>query len=111
MGEFGVFGFYPNKPITTGEGGMLVTRNRELAETVRALRNQGRRPADGWLDHSLLGYNYRLSEINCALGLSQINRIDAILARREDRAACYREHLRTVSELTLPVFEAEAGRA
>ncbi len=110
LGEFGVFGFYPNKPITTGEGGMLVTRNRELAETVRALRNQGRRSSDGWLDHSLLGYNYRLSEINCALGLSQMSRIDAILAQREERAACYREHLRTVPELTLPVFETEGGR-
>lgn len=111
MAEFGVFGFYPNKPITTGEGGMLVTRNRELAETVRALRNQGRRPADGWLDHSLLGYNYRLSELNCALGLSQMSRIDAILAQREDRAACYRELLRAVPELTLPVFETESGRS
>ncbi len=110
LGDFGVFGFYPNKPITTGEGGMLVTRNRGLAETVRALRNQGRRPADSWLDHSLLGYNYRLSEINCALGLSQWKRIGAILTRREGRAACYREHLRGVPELVLPVFETAGGR-
>lgn len=110
LGDFGVFGFYPNKPITTGEGGMVVTRDRQLADTIRALRNQGRRPADGWLDHSLLGYNYRLSEINCAMGCSQMKRIDAILARRENRAACYREHLRDVPELTLPVFEIAAGR-
>jgi perosamine synthetase len=110
IGDLGVFGFYPNKPITTGEGGMLVTRDGRLAETIRALRNQGRRAADGWLDHTLLGYNYRLSEINCALGLSQMHRIDAILAQRENRAACYREHLRMVSELTLPVFEIAAGR-
>ncbi|MGC9949036.1 MAG: DegT/DnrJ/EryC1/StrS family aminotransferase [Bryobacteraceae bacterium] len=110
IGDLGVFGFYPNKPITTGEGGMLVTRDRALAETVRALRNQGRRPADGWLDHTLLGYNYRLSEINCALGLSQMSRIESILARRENRAACYREHLRAVPELTLPVFEIAGGR-
>jgi perosamine synthetase len=110
LGDFGVFGFYPNKPITTGEGGMVVTGNRQLADTVRALRNQGRRPADGWLDHSLLGYNYRLSEINCALGLSQMKRIDAILARRENRAACYAEHLRDVPALTLPVFETAEGR-
>jgi perosamine synthetase len=110
LGDFGVFGFYPNKPITTGEGGMVVTRDRQLADTIRALRNQGRRPADGWLDHSLLGYNYRLSEINCALGLSQMKRIDAILARRENRAACYREHLRSVAEVALPVFETSGGR-
>jgi perosamine synthetase len=110
IGNFGVFGFYPNKPITTGEGGMLVTRNRQLAETVRALRNQGRRLADGWLDHTLLGYNYRLSEINCALGLSQMNRIESMLARRANRAALYREHLRAFPELTLPVFETAEGR-
>ena len=110
IGDFGVFGFYPNKPITTGEGGMVVTRDGQLADTIRALRNQGRRTADGWLDHSLLGYNYRLSEINCALGLSQMNRLDSILARRENRAACYREHLRTVPELTLPIFETPDGR-
>jgi perosamine synthetase len=110
LGDLGVFGFYPNKPITTGEGGMVVTRDRDLAETIRALRNQGRRPTDGWLDHTLLGYNYRLSEINCALGLSQMRRIDSILAQRENRAACYREHLRTVLELILPVFEIAAGR-
>ena len=109
-GGLGDFGFYPNKPITTGEGGMVVTGNRQLADTIRALRNQGRRPADGWLDHSLLGYNYRISEINCALGCSQMKRIDAILARRENRAACYREQLRDVPELTLPVLEIAEGR-
>jgi perosamine synthetase len=110
IGDFGVFGFYPNKPITTGEGGMLVTRDRQLAESVRALRNQGRRTVDGWLDHTLLGYNYRLSEINCALGLSQMSRIESMLARRANRAALYREHLRTFPELTLPVFETASGR-
>ncbi|MGO9093619.1 MAG: DegT/DnrJ/EryC1/StrS family aminotransferase [Bryobacteraceae bacterium] len=110
FGDFGVFGFYPNKPITTGEGGMLVTRDRQLAETVRALRNQGRRPADGWLDHSLLGYNYRLSELNCALGLSQMRRIDSILAQRADRVACYREHLRSIPDVAVPVFDSAGGR-
>ncbi len=110
IGDLGVFGFYPNKPITTGEGGMVVTRDRELAETMRALRNQGRRPADGWLDHALLGYNYRISEINCALGLSQMSRLEGILAQRENRAACYREQLREVPGLVLPVFEMAAAR-
>lgn len=110
IGDLGVFAFYPNKPITTGEGGMAVTRDAALAEAMRALRNQGRRPRDGWLEHSLLGYNYRLSEINCALGISQMERIESILARRENRAALYREHLRAVTDVTLPVFEIAGGR-
>jgi perosamine synthetase len=109
-GKFGVFGFYPNKPITTGEGGMVVTGDGRLADSIRALRNQGRRPNDGWLDHDLLGYNYRLSEINCALGLSQMSRLETMLARRADRAARYREELRQIQDLVLPVFETEAGR-
>jgi perosamine synthetase len=110
LGAFGVFGFYPNKPITTGEGGMLVTSDARLAATVRALRNQGRMPDDGWLDHRLLGYNYRLSEMNCALGLSQMQRIEPILARREDRARRYSEQLRAVPEVTLPPLEIAYGR-
>ncbi|MGA2740800.1 MAG: DegT/DnrJ/EryC1/StrS family aminotransferase [Bryobacteraceae bacterium] len=110
IGDLGVFAFYPNKPITTGEGGMVVTRDRGLADTMRALRNQGRQTADGWLDHTLLGYNYRLSEINCALGLSQMQRLENILTQRENRAACYLEHLRAVPELTLPVFQIADGR-
>jgi perosamine synthetase len=109
-GEFGVFGFYPNKAITTGEGGMLVTRDRRLAETVRALRNQGRSPADGGFDHGLLGYNYRIAEINCALGLSQMNRIEGILARREDRAKRYCEHLQTNADVVAPPMSIARGR-
>jgi perosamine synthetase len=85
VGSFGnaaVFAFYPNKQITTGEGGMIVTRRPELAQRIRALRNQGRYDNDDWLQHAELGYNYRLSEMNCALGLAQLNRIDEILERR-----------------------------
>src|ERR1039458_5427823 len=77
---------------------------------MRALRNQGRRPEDGWLDHAQLGYNYRLSEMNCALGLSQMSRIDGILARREDRALCYYEHLKTVPGLILPELSTAEAR-
>ncbi len=94
FGAFGVFSFYPNKPITTGEGGVLVTNDASLASTVKALRNQGRTEQDGWLDHSLLGYNYRLGEINCALGVAQLERIEAILQRREKLARRYCEILR-----------------
>ncbi|HUB83840.1 MAG TPA: DegT/DnrJ/EryC1/StrS family aminotransferase [Bryobacteraceae bacterium] len=103
IGDLGVFAFYPNKPITTGEGGMVTTRDAKTADTIRALRNQGRRPTDGWLDHSLLGYNFRISEMNCALGIAQMRRIDEILARRAAAAARYFEELRGVPGLTLPV--------
>jgi perosamine synthetase len=109
IGDFGVFGFYPNKPITTGEGGMVVTRDSRMAETIRALRNQGRMESDGWLDHRLLGYNYRLSELNCALGLEQMKRIDDILDRREALAVQYSEELQSLPEVTTPLTN--AGRA
>ena len=82
---------------------MLVTRNAALAQTVRALRNQGRREADGWLEHSLLGFNYRISEMNCALGLAQLGRIDSILSRRESVAGFYFEELRNEANLILPL--------
>jgi perosamine synthetase len=109
IGDFGVFGFYPNKPITTGEGGMVVTRNSQMADTIRALRNQGRRESDGWLDHRLLGYNYRLSELNCALGLEQMKRIDDILDRREALAIQYSEELQAISEVITPPLKMRDG--
>lgn len=89
LGDTGVFAFYPNKQITTGEGGVMVTKDSELAATARALRNQGRRDCDDWYQHSELGYSYRLSEMNCALGIEQLKRIDAILPRRESIAKSY----------------------
>jgi perosamine synthetase len=111
IGDFGVFGFYPNKPITTGEGGMVVTRDARFAETMRALRNQGRSADDGWLEHSLLGYNYRLSEINCALGVAQVKRLNAILETREAVAMRYAKELRLVPEVIVPPLKIEDGRA
>lgn len=96
FGALGVFSFYPNKPITTGEGGVLVTNDSALASTVKALRNQGRTEHDDWLQHSLLGYNYRLPEINCALGVAQLSRIETILTRREALARRYCELLRDI---------------
>jgi perosamine synthetase len=109
IGDLGVFGFYPNKPITTGEGGMVVTRDARLAEIMRALRNQGRRPEDGWLEHSLLGYNYRLSEMNCALGVSQMKRLGGILKAREAVAIRYSKALQAVPEVTVPDLRIEGG--
>ncbi len=110
IADLGVFAFYPNKPITTGEGGLVVTRDAALAETIRALRNQGRRPRDGWLEHRLLGCNYRISEINCALGLAQLKRINSILNCREALAARYSELLRTIPEVTAPLMAIKDGR-
>jgi perosamine synthetase len=102
LGDAGVFGFYPNKQITTGEGGMVVTHSKEIAATVKALRNQGRRDSQDWFQHTELGYNYRISEMNCALGVAQLKRIDQILQRREEVAALYAQKLCGVKELTLP---------
>ncbi|GAG36069.1 unnamed protein product, partial [marine sediment metagenome] len=86
VGAFGgmsVFAFYPNKQITTGEGGMVLTDEDDLADMCVSLRNQGRAKDSGWLSHERLGYNYRLSDINCALGIVQLSRIDEIKAKRK----------------------------
>jgi perosamine synthetase len=110
IGDVGVFAFYPNKPITTGEGGMVVTRDAAMAETMRALRNQGRRPGDGWTDHRLLGYNYRISELNCALGVSQMKRLGPMLAQREAAAIRYAKELAAVPEVIPPLLTMDGGR-
>ncbi|MGC8550911.1 MAG: DegT/DnrJ/EryC1/StrS family aminotransferase [Acidobacteriaceae bacterium] len=93
FGHAAVFAFYPNKQITTGEGGMVVTRDAALADRIRALRNQGRYPSDDWFQHTELGYNYRISEINCVLGLRQLQRIESILQQRERVARAYHQRL------------------
>jgi perosamine synthetase len=102
FGAAGVFAFYPNKQITTGEGGMIVTRSAQLAERMRALRNQGRYPGSDWFQHQELGFNYRLSEISCALGIVQLRRVDEILARRAEVAAAYDQLLQDVDGVSLP---------
>lgn len=93
LGDVGVFAFYPNKQITTGEGGMIVTNDDEIARIARSMRNQGRGEGAGWLTHERLGYNFRMSDINCALGLTQLGRIDEILARRTHVAGMYLQRL------------------
>src|SRR5215467_3681455 len=84
-----VFAFYPNKQMTTGEGGMIVTDDTAWDALFRSLRNQGRDVFDGWLQHSRLGWNYRLDEMSAALGLVQVERLDEILARRARVADAY----------------------
>ena len=93
FGRAGAFAFYPNKQMTTGEGGMVVTDDAELAEICRSLRNQGRGRMGTWLEHERLGYNYRLDELSAALGVSQIERLDSFLAKRRRVASWYTERL------------------
>jgi perosamine synthetase len=93
LGDAGVFAFYPNKQITTGEGGAILTDDPEIDALARRLRNQGRDATRDWYDHVDLGYNYRISEINCALGIAQLERIEPILERRAAVADAYRERL------------------
>jgi perosamine synthetase len=102
FGTMSVFGFYPNKQITTGEGGMILTNDDELADICLSLRNQGRSKDDSWLCHTRLGYNFRLSDINCALGIAQLERIKQIKTKRRQVARWYQEILTDDDRLIVP---------
>ncbi len=102
LGAAGVFAFYPNKQITTGEGGMLVTDYQGWDALFRSLRNQGRDVFDAWLNHTRLGYNYRLDELSAALGLAQIQRIEELLAHRAQVANWYNQRLADVELVERP---------
>ncbi|MBI4667962.1 MAG: DegT/DnrJ/EryC1/StrS family aminotransferase [Elusimicrobia bacterium] len=128
--EAAVFAFYPNKQITTGEGGMIVTDDDKIAALCRSMRNQGRReegakqddgagkngncdeglPGGLWLSHERLGYNYRMDELSAALGVAQMSRIEELLAKREKVAALYNERLRGIEGLRLPYIAPEVTR-
>jgi len=101
-GDYGVFAFYPNKQITTGEGGMIVSDDEQAAGLMRALRNQGRAPGDTWLQHTHLGYNYRLDEMSAALGVTQMARLDELLRKRAQVAAWYNERLAEIAGVEAP---------
>jgi perosamine synthetase len=102
LGEVGVFAFYPNKQISTGEGGILVTDNEELARVARSMRSQGRGESGEWLDHERLGYNFRMDELSSALGCSQMERIEEILDKRKAVARMYGEKLAEIEEVEVP---------
>ncbi len=104
FGDAGVFGFYPNKQITSGEGGMIVTNDSKVAALARKLRNQGRSESGEWLQHDELGYNYRISELNCALGAAQLQRLETILDTREAIAREYHLRLDSQPDLELPAI-------
>jgi len=102
LGNAGVYAFYPNKQITTGEGGMIVTDDPEIAALSRSMRNQGRADNGGWFAHVRLGYNYRISDVSCAIGLAQLERLNEIIAKRARVAEIYRERLSGIEGLILP---------
>lgn len=105
LAEVAVFAFYPNKQITTGEGGVIVTDSDEIATYCRSARNQGRAAGADWLRHDVLGFNYRMDEMSAALGVAQMKRFETLLARRAQVAAWYQEALAGIPELTLPAAQ------
>ncbi len=108
-GHCAVFGFYANKQITTGEGGIVTVADPAIKQQIDSERNQGRAPDMAWLDHDRLGFNYRLSDIACAIGLAQLDRLDQMLAARARVAGLYQQGLGEVDGLTLPC--ADQGEA
>ena len=105
-GHPAVFGFYANKQLTTGEGGMVALGDAVMKERIDSERNQGRAPDMGWLDHDRLGFNYRLTDIASAIGLVQLQRLDGMLADRARVAGWYREALAGIEGLALPCPDA-----
>lgn len=105
-----VFGFYPNKQLATGEGGMVLCATEDQKTRIDSERNQGRAPDMGWLDHQSLGYNYRLSDLASAVGLAQAEKLDDMLTRRAQVAGWYSDQLSEVDGLTLPCVDQGANR-
>ena len=105
IGKFGVFAFYPNKQITTGEGGVIITDDVESADFMRSLRNQGRAVGDTWLQHTFLGYNYRMDEMSAALGVVQLTRLEELSAKRNRVATWYTERLSEIQGIETQVLE------
>lgn len=105
-----VFAFYPNKQMTTAEGGIIVTNDQHIADTCRSLRNQGRSKTSKWLEHDQLGYNYRMSELHAALGLSQFNRFESLLQRREAVAQCYNIRLKNIDGIRIPYIHSKVNK-
>ena len=109
-GHLAAFGFYPNKQMTTGEGGMVATADAARKARMDSERNQGRAADMGWMDFDRLGFNYRLGDIACAIGLVQLERLDAMLTERADVAALYREALAGIEGLDLPCADSGGDR-
>ncbi len=111
LGDYGVYAFYPNKQITTGEGAIIVTDDDDAAGFMRAMRNQGRAPGDTWLQHTYLGYNYRLDEMSAALGRVQLARLAELMEKRDRVAGWYADRLSGIAGVTLPRVATNTSRA
>lgn len=108
FGDAAIFAFYPNKQITTGEGGVVLTNNKKIYQLCQGMANQGRKNKNGkWLEHVWLGYNYRLDELSCALGIAQMKRIKEILKKREQVAKNYIQKLNIIDGLEVPFVKKE----
>ena len=103
FGDAAIFAFYPNKQLVTGEGGVVLTNNKKIADLCQSMANQGRKIKDGkWLEHIRLGYNYRMPEVCAAMGIAQLSRIKEILKKREKVVKMYNEKLKDFSEIKIP---------
>jgi perosamine synthetase len=102
LGQVSTFAFYPNKQMTTGEGGIILTDDEKVAQLCASLRNQGRDAQAGWLAHARLGYNYRLSDINCAIGIEQLKRMDELIAKRRRVFDWYKQFLHDDERIIIP---------
>jgi perosamine synthetase len=102
FGNTGTCAFYPNKQITTGEGGAVITSDEQTANLCRSWRNQGRSDFSNWLQHERLGYNYRLSDVNCAIGVAQLERLQSFLVKRKSVADLYSSLLRPFDDVIIP---------
>jgi len=108
IGQFGnaaAFAFYPNKQITTGEGGIIVTNDENIASLARSMRNQGRGEMGAWLEHEILGYNYRMDEMSAALGVSQLKKLEVFLQKRERVARMYTEKIKDLGWIRPPIVK------
>lgn len=105
FGDIAVFGFAPNKQITTAEGGMIVTNNDEVAKLCRSMRNYGKEEDTDLRSFTRIGYNYRLSELSAALGITQMKRVEKILTQRDEIASLYNEKLKSTDDVTIPYIE------
>jgi len=109
FGEAAIFSFYPNKQITMGEGGVVLTNNKRIVDLCRSMANQGRKIKNGkWLENERIGFNYRISDINCALGVAQLSRVKEILKKRKRVAKMYNEKLKDFPEIRIPYIPPEA---